>query len=164
MQGMNRPLHARVRWDDQLGGGPSWSGAPALPSRRISTFRRKKKNSLLVPFQLNRVRVKRRRAACKNTTVLNHRHTAFFSCVEIVWSRALAGRESINARKRNWFSSKAPTFWTPECVCFKVRDTRHEALSQERESAGSAGTPVPLGRGGLRTSQAHHIILNWSTL
>jgi hypothetical protein len=96
---------------------------------------------LPVPFQLNRVRVGKRRACRRNTTVLHHRHTPFFSRAEFVRSRALAGRESSNARKRVWTKPKARTSSTPECVGLKVRGTRHEAPPQGGESAGKVGTP-----------------------
>ena len=113
----------------------------ARPSSFTSTCCRFRKKRLGVPFQLNRVRVKRRRASCKNTTVLNHRHTSFFSPIEFVRSRALAGCESSNERKRNGCHSKAPTSWTPEFVGLKVRQTSHEAPSQDGESASPPGTP-----------------------
>ena len=106
-----------------------------------STCCRFRKNRLVVPFQLNGVRVKRRRTSCKNTTVLNHRQTSFFSHIEFVRSRALAGCESSNERKRNGSHSKAPTSWTPEFVGLKVRQTSHEAPSQDGESASPPGTP-----------------------
>jgi hypothetical protein len=113
----------------------------ARPSPLISTWCRFRKNRLVVPCQLNRVRVKRRRTSCKNTTVLNHRHTSFFSHIEFVRSRALAGCESSNERKRNGSHSKAPTSWTPEFGGLKVRQTSHEAPSQDGESASPPGTP-----------------------
>ena len=116
-----------------------------------STCCRFRKNRLVVPFQLNRVRVKRRRTSCKNTTVLNHRQTSFFSHIEFVRSRALAGCESSNERKRNGSHSKAPTSWTPEFVGLKVRQTSHEAPSQDGESASPPGTPAHSSRGGLRS-------------
>ena len=143
------PLHVWGRWDDQSGVGTSWSCATALPHRRISTSCQRKKNILVVPFQLKNVWVAWRRARRKNIPVLHHRHTSFFSRVEFVRSRALAGCESINARKRNGSRSEARMSSTPECVCRKVRDTRHEALSQERESVGPTRNPLDLFRGGL---------------
>ena len=110
--------------------------------RPLSTFCRFRKKRLVVPFQLNRVRVKRRRASCKNTTVLNHRHTAFFSHIEFVRSRALAGCESSNERKRNGSHSKAPTSWTRLVRRPKSpADLATSAPCSDGESASPPGTP-----------------------
>ena len=140
---MKSPLHAGGSWDDQWCEDTSWSCAQARLCAcpiSISAFLLLRKNSSIVPEQLNRVPVPEQRAPGKNTTVLNQMHTALFSCFESSGAGRWPGAR-VRTNERGAACPEASTFWTPEFVGLKVWQTCYEAPSQDGESSSQPRTP-----------------------
>ncbi|HEY6407915.1 MAG TPA: hypothetical protein VIY29_10655, partial [Ktedonobacteraceae bacterium] len=80
------------------------------------------------------------KAPGKNTTVLNQKHTALFSCFESSGAgRWLGARVPTNEREA--VCPEASTFWTPEFVGRKVWQTCYEAPLQDGVSSSQPRTP-----------------------